>query len=283
MHRHATRIAFALVLLAAGAAAQQRSLTLTAAHDNTLYEDPAGLLSNGSGEHFFAGLSGAGIRRGLIAFDLAPLPPAALILEAHLQLNLSRSVGEAAGVSVHRALHSWGEGASDAPGEEGAGGPAAPGDATWLHRSFDDTLWEASGGDFEPVASAEQLVAAVGPYEWTSQQLAADVQDWSLNRVANFGWVLVGDEQAAGTAKRFDSREIGDVALRPALQIEYFLRCPWDLNNTGMIDVSDLAILLSHFGAPSAGPADGDIDDDGDVDIADLAAELSWFGRVCPP
>jgi hypothetical protein len=264
--------------------AQLRTLTLTSAHDNTLYEDAGGALSNGSGEHFFTGRSGAGLRRGLLSFDLTPLPRSALVLEAHLFLNVSRVSGGESTIELHRVLSDWGEGASDASGEEGSGAPAAVGDATWLHRFFDDVFWSAVGGDFDPTASGAQVVSVEGQYEWTSQQMAYDVQEWSLNRAANFGWAVLGDEQIGGSAKRFDTRENPIPANRPRLEVQYFLRCPWDLDQSGVVELNDLALLLTHFGTTSgAGPLDGDVDDDGDVDLADLAALLSWFGRVCPP
>jgi hypothetical protein len=56
--------------------------------------------------------------------------------------------------------------------------------------------------------------------------------------------------------------------------------CPGDLNNDGVVDLSDLATLLAHFGA-AGGPADGDIDGNGVVDLADLAALLGNFGTTC--
>ncbi|MCC6492596.1 MAG: VCBS repeat-containing protein, partial [Pirellulales bacterium] len=59
--------------------------------------------------------------------------------------------------------------------------------------------------------------------------------------------------------------------------------CPGDVNGSGAVDLSDLAILLAHFGTPSGATfADGDLDGDGDVDLGDLAMMLSSFGTVCP-
>lgn len=55
-----------------------------------------------------------------------------------------------------------------------------------------------------------------------------------------------------------------------------------DLDGDCDVDISDLAVLLSHYGTPSPSPADGDLDGDGDVDIVDLAAMLSNYGRPCP-
>jgi hypothetical protein len=58
--------------------------------------------------------------------------------------------------------------------------------------------------------------------------------------------------------------------------------CPGDFDHDNTVSLSDLAILLSHFGVPSgANPDDGDMDSDGDVDLGDLAAFLSLFGATC--
>ena len=48
------------------------SVTMTSIKDATLYEDATGALSNGVGQHMFAGTKGAGQSvRGLVAFDIA--------------------------------------------------------------------------------------------------------------------------------------------------------------------------------------------------------------------
>ncbi|MBI5864834.1 MAG: hypothetical protein HZB38_10055 [Planctomycetes bacterium] len=58
--------------------------------------------------------------------------------------------------------------------------------------------------------------------------------------------------------------------------------CP-DFDGNGVVELADLAVLLSHFGtAGGATFGDGDIDGDGDVDLSDLAALLSLFGASCP-
>ncbi len=55
--------------------------------------------------------------------------------------------------------------------------------------------------------------------------------------------------------------------------------CPADLNDDGVIDVTDLAIVLANFG--QSGGALGDIDGDGSVNLNDLAIILSDFGSTC--
>lgn len=111
--------------------------------------------------------------------------------------------------------------------------------------------------------------------------MLADIEAWRAEPSQNFGWIVVGDETATGTAKRFASRENPDVDLRPRLTIEYEvmpLPCLGDLDGNNVVDITDLAILLSSFGG-GAGPAD--LDSDGDVDITDLSTLLSRFGVAC--
>jgi len=58
--------------------------------------------------------------------------------------------------------------------------------------------------------------------------------------------------------------------------------CPADLNNNGIIDLSDLTILLAHFGQSGVPGSAGDLTGDGAVSLADLALMLSEFGQACP-
>lgn len=57
--------------------------------------------------------------------------------------------------------------------------------------------------------------------------------------------------------------------------------CPGDLDGDSTIGLSDLAILLAHFGETGAAPEDGDLDGDGDVDLGDLATLLAVYGAAC--
>jgi hypothetical protein len=191
--------------------------------DNTLYEyDPVdGDKSNALGFHFFAGETGMNeLRRGVLAFDIAGnVPSGATITAVSLSVNMSRTPTNTAYVmELHRLLADWGEGTSIAPGEEGDGAPATPNDATWRHRFFDTIFWSTQGGDFSATVSASQLVGVVGQYTWSSAQMVADVQAWLDNPASNFGWLVLGDETAVATAKRFDTRES---ASPPMLTIEF--------------------------------------------------------------
>ena len=191
--------------------------------DNTLYQDPTGAVSNGAGTYLFAGrTNGGSIRRGLLTFDIAATVPAnATITSATLRLTLSRTIGQAETIELHRALADWGEGASNAGTNEGQGGPVAAGDATWLHRFYDTAPWATLGGDFSPTVSAAASVGTAGSYAWSGPAVVADVQAWLDDPLANAGWVITGNETATTTTKRFNTKEHPTIETRPVLEIEF--------------------------------------------------------------
>jgi hypothetical protein len=204
-------------------------ISINPSKDNTLYEyDPnEGDVSNALGFHFFAGETAMGdLRRGVLAFDIAGnIPAGAIITSVSLSMNMSRTGDNTARtVELHRLLADWGEGTSQASGEEGTGAPATAGDATWRHRFFDTIFWATAGGDFSGIVSASQSVGGVGMYIWNSSPMIGDVQSWLNNPATNFGWLVLGDESPNNvTAKRFDTRES---ASPPVLTIQYTARVP---------------------------------------------------------
>lgn len=118
----------------------------------------------------------------------------------------------------------WGEGEQDAPAEEGGGTEAAEGDATWEANALGDSEWETPGGDFAEEPSAEADVGGTGStVVWEDEGLVADVQSWVDGDAENLGWILLGDESATQTAKRFLSsdNEEADGGQRPRLVIIY--------------------------------------------------------------
>ena len=58
--------------------------------------------------------------------------------------------------------------------------------------------------------------------------------------------------------------------------------CVGDVDGSGVVDLTDLAILLSNFDASPADPNQGDINDDDSVDLTDLAILLANFDLICP-
>jgi hypothetical protein len=197
-----------------------RTVSLEPARDNTLFSE-SGNISNGAGQYLFSGTIQRGdYRRAVLAFDLSGIPPGATVLTATLTLTMNRTIAGETPVSLHPLQQAWGEGDSDALGEEGAGAAAEPTDATWLHTFFDTDLWTTPGGDYEASPSATTPVGGNGSYTWSSPGLLADVQAW-VGGADNFGWILIGDETTDTTAKRFYSREHAVADNRPSLLLTY--------------------------------------------------------------
>jgi hypothetical protein len=207
----------------------QNQVTLGAIKDNTLYESSTGALSNGAGQRFFAGRSNqltGSIRRGLLAFDIAgSIPAGAVIQSVTLRLYMSQMPfggGGAETIGLNRVLVDWGEGTSVALGNEGGGAAATTGDATWLHSFFNTSFWSSPGGAFSPTPSASQSVTDTGFYIWGSTSaMVADVQKWLDTPSASFGWMVIGNEAATQTAKRFDGRQHLTPSVRPQLTVTF--------------------------------------------------------------
>ncbi|MBX3177021.1 MAG: hypothetical protein KF886_06665 [Candidatus Hydrogenedentes bacterium] len=203
------------------------AISIPARLDATLYEDGAGAIASGAGASLLAGRNADGeIRRALIHFDVAGnIPAGSIVQAAELTLHSDGSAGDANSrtVDLLLAAASWSEGDSDAGDDFLTGAPAAPGDATWIHREFDTAAWANPGGDFAPGPRATLAVAGAGAWTWESPEMLADVQQWLDDPDANFGWLLRGDESVPGTVKHFFSDEHGELAQRPALDIIYSL------------------------------------------------------------
>ena len=201
------------------------TVSLSPQKDNTLYEDPAGQLSNGAGIYLFSGKTNVPtLRRGLVAFDLASIPTNATITGATFSMFLSRTNSSSEAVSLSKVLRDWGEGASDAGDPGGFGVQAEANDATWLHNFYDTSFWTTPGGDFSSVLSATTIVSTVDTiYTWSGSGLLADVQGWVSNPANNFGWVILGNEIDAGSAKRLNTRE--NSSNPPQLTVTYQVPC----------------------------------------------------------
>jgi hypothetical protein len=282
---HVAGVALAFVAGVRHVAAETASLTTAA--DSTLYSEAA--RSNGAGAHFFAGRTDSGkVRRGLIAFDVAATVQAGSTITAvTLDLYMSRTEADMVTVNLHRVLSDWGEGASNAPGEEGGGAPASDGDATWIYRIYDTNnppaapAWIAAGGDYASVVSAAGAVAGEGFYAWGSTpQMVADVQMWLDDPASDFGWLVAADAVQGQTAKRFDTRENSNSGYRPVLTVSYeTASCSADLDGDGFVGITDFLDLLAQWGTDPSGPPD--LDGDGVVGITDFLELLANWG-ICP-
>ncbi len=197
------------------------TITLVASRDTTMYSE--GELSNGVGHSTFIGrTNGGALRRALIAFDLSVVPRDATIDTVTLRMFMSRTRSGDQPLRIHRLSSPWGEGASNAGGNEGRGTPALPGDATWTHRFVPGQAWTNPGGDFASSVSYSGVVgSATDVYSWSSVDLAADVRGWIADASSNHGWILIGGEATNGSAKRFESRETDTPDYAPTLTVEY--------------------------------------------------------------
>jgi hypothetical protein len=221
---HHLCIAFGLVAIFISQATAV-TITIEPAKDTTLYAEPDLTLGNSLGDYLFAGTTLQAVpRRSLLAFDIVgSIPAGAVITSVELKLTHSRNQSASGfAASLHRVTKLWGEGTSNAPGQEGGGINAEAGDATWQETVLGGVDWDSPGGDFVELTSTAQVVAGLGDYVWPSTPGAiADVQSWLDSPATNFGWVLIGSESGDGTAKRFNSRHHPELATRPALTITY--------------------------------------------------------------
>ena len=200
-----------------------RTLVLTPAKDNTLYESDDGSASNGAGVHLFAGNTATrSPRRAVMAFDVAAqIPPGSQVTRVMLSVDVSRTVSGAQTMTLHRLSANWGEGTSNAGiSRDGGGAGSRPGDATWIHTFFPDQRWITPGGDFD-IAPDATTQSVLGSITWESPAMITRVQQWLDQPSTNFGWIVIGNEAASGTAKRFESREILPTTARPALTIVF--------------------------------------------------------------
>ncbi len=220
-HRYILAASFVL-LVTVNDRARAETIVIPSSRDNTLFQDPLGALSSGAGPSIFAGNNGTGsIRRALVHFDVAGAVPAGAAIDSvELHLYVSSAPNDVPQVfTIHHVLASWGEGTSVSVG--GSGAPATLNDATWLHCFYPATLWANAGGDFDPNALASANVGGVGEWVWTGDPLTSDVRAWYDSPANNLGWLVAGDESAASTVRRFESRETANPDQRPRLVVHY--------------------------------------------------------------
>lgn len=129
-----------------------------------------------------------------------------------------------------------------------------------------------------------------------------DAADWAVTRETDrIRWNTQADgENANANALRwgtlYNFRFVADAPPSPASAAVGLYRgsgtvsipgvpspasCAGDLNRDRVVDLTDLAVLLAHFGGDGATREDGDLSRDGRVDLTDLAILLSRFGVAC--
>lgn len=212
--------------LAQRKAANEQTQQLQPSRDVVLIEDPQGRYADSEGQTLFVGRTGQAEnskRRALLAFDFAgAIPPRSRILSVTLTMTLEISANgdQPSTLNMYRVTRSWKEGTAAAQG--GRGGETQSGDPTWIHSVSPIRRWARPGGDYVRAASAKAEVRGQGTYTWNStRKLVADVQSWVNSPSRNFGWILIGDESKAATAKVFHSSEHADTATRPQLTVVF--------------------------------------------------------------
>jgi hypothetical protein len=271
----------AALAITAGSALAQTTVTLRASRDNTLYQASTGNLSNGIGEYLFAGRTATGsIRRAVISFDFSTIPSNATIVDARLTLNVSRFAPGARDISCHRLLRTFGEGTSNADGQEGRGATSRTNDATWIHTFHNTQFWTTPGGDFVSTPACISTFSGLGPIVFTSPQFIADVQAWVARPSGATGWIFRGDESITSSAMRFDSREIAGGATGPKLTIIYTVPpvCAADFNADNVLDFFDYLDFVAAF---AAGSTSADFNSNGTVDFFDYLDFVAAFSAGC--
>lgn len=144
-----------------------------------------------------------------------------------------------------------------------------------------------------PPATAQFSVSASSPaplaYQWRKNGTAL------ANGPTGTGSTIAGADSAlltisstsaadAGSYDCFVTAGCGSATSAPAtLSINCGGgSCDADLNGDRAVDLSDLAILLSHYGDDGAGHDDGDVNGDTFVTLTDLALLLGEYGNTCP-
>jgi glucose/arabinose dehydrogenase len=255
------------------------TIELLPVKDNTLFEDAGGRFSNGGGKHLFMGRVGPDggnlLRRTLVAFDLSGIPENALINNVQLEFAIVQvpqdgvdGTPAADSATLHVLDSDWGEGFSNAPGNEGQGvlvepvDPELPidiGAVTWVHRFFDPDpmaaiLWNTPGGDFQSLPSASAPFG-VSPETLTfssTPELLADVKYWVTHPESNYGWMLRGDEIRPQNARGVASREHASEPV-PKLVVDYTIP-----SVTDFLELSEATSALSNpVGVAHAGDHSG--------------------------
>lgn len=219
-----------IILLLWQSSISQTTVVLTADKDNTIYSSFTGN-SNGAGQYLFVGQNAAAnnnsVQRALLHFNTATIPAGATITAATLTIYTNKTAPNATGIELHKVNSDWGEGTSDAAGNEASGAPATTGDATWSQRMFPSTSWSVGGGDFVAassggIANVEAGIGSVTALTISGAALVAVIQSWINTPASNFGWAIISnDEQASASVKRLISRNSTTVAQRPSISITY--------------------------------------------------------------
>lgn len=146
--------------------------------------------------------------RGLLKFDLSPIPPQAVIKKAHLTVYLRTSGVASIRVGLYPLLTPW-----------------VDRQATW-NLAAEGQPWSVAGAqgiavDYSPLAVDEKVIYPASSSTFNVRPL---VQAWLTGGLPNEGVLILGPETGSGsTWYRLDSSESGAADQRPRLEISYML------------------------------------------------------------
>jgi hypothetical protein len=268
------------IVASIAAAAHADVISLSPVADSTIYDNGTSETSNSRGQHIFAGTNAvASARRGLVKFDVAAaLPANATIQQATLTLTITRQASNASVARLFRCTSAWGEGTSQAFGNEGGGASATSGDPSWSYASFSTRRWAHAGGDFAAAASDSRTAGATATLTFAGTAVTNDVVSWATSPASNSGWILLGDEVSAGSAIRFGSRENADPDARPTLVITFTVACAADFNHDESVDFFDYLDFVDAF---SSLAAEADFNHDNSIDFFDYLDFVDAFSTPC--
>ena len=198
--------------------------TLNPSRDATIFSE-SGSEANGSGNLFLGRNNNGNFRRTLLFFDIvngdgqnSGVPAGATINSVTLTLSVSNSAGGTASTDLRKLTRDWNEGPAGNVGNGGGRGDSAgASDVTWTQTGA-GANWTTQGGDRSGTDSATLTITDNSP-DWSSAQMAMDVQEWLDTPSMNFGWIIVGNESASTrNARRFGSKETG---TDPQLLIDF--------------------------------------------------------------
>ncbi|MFN0137973.1 MAG: hypothetical protein ACKVS9_17865 [Phycisphaerae bacterium] len=162
---------------------------------------------------------------------------------------------------------------------------------TNLHKSFinvmpaptDDAVitWLEYTGVNGPMLVNGMRLDDEGGFVWSPTTLGVATTESTKGRLAmskiagSDALIATWQDNAAGTVDVKAQRINADGSLGTP-------PCPADLNNDGSVGLTDLSILLAHFGETGVTPDEGDLNGDTNVTLTDLSILLSVFGTDCP-
>lgn len=185
----------------------QKSATDAQARGGSIFlNQHAANTAQGDGVVVNARTSGGGrLERSLLLFDLSALPPIA-VKQATLTLHVITAPTSGRTYGAHALTNFWTT------------------NATWNSRTTTanglSDAWGAAGGDFNGTATATATVSTASNVNVT-WDISADLQTWYQGTSANYGTLIMDENEGSNRSTVFGSFGNGTQANRPSLAITY--------------------------------------------------------------